>query len=257
MNADNELVAGLQHYMMIKGYETFTPKAVFFDMDGVLFNSMPYHAQAWTSVMNAHGVPFELRDAYLHEGRTGADTINEFFLKHKGRKASDGELSAMYNEKSDLFASIQKVGRIDGVLDLMARIRADGLTSYLVTGSGQKSLLDTLENWFPGFFTKERMITAFDVICGKPNPEPYLRALEKSGLQPNEVFVVENAPLGVRSAVSAGLFTVAVNTGILEDEILAAECKCSGVVFSDMHRLLQAYTAMPATIKQKRTEQGH
>lgn len=236
--------------MHSKGYDTFMPKAVFFDMDGVLFDSMPYHACAWTSVMNAHGIPFELGDAYMHEGRTGADTINEFFLRHKGRNATDDELTAMYNEKSDLFNSIQQVSRIDGVLDLMTYLRAQGLVPYIVTGSGQQSLLDTLDAWFPGFFVRERMVTAFDVLRGKPDPEPYLKALAKSGLKPNETFVVENAPLGVRSAVSAGLFTVAVNTGILPDHVLAAECADSGVVLHSMHDLLHTYSRMsyPVTL---------
>ncbi|MGM9806075.1 MAG: HAD family hydrolase [Candidatus Aphodosoma sp.] len=248
MDANKRLLSGLQHYMRVKGYDEFNPKAVFFDMDGVLFDSMPYHARAWTAVMTAHGVPFGLRDAYMHEGRTGADTINEFFLKYKGRKASEDELLAVYDEKSALFASIQKVKRIDGVADLMVRLRYDGLQTYLVTGSGQKSLLDTLEIWFPGFFDRTRMVTAFDVVCGKPDPEPYIRALAKSGLKPNEVFVVENAPLGVRSAVSAGLFTAAVNTGILGDEVLDAECRDSGVVFRDMRQLLQEYMSLPGRI---------
>jgi beta-phosphoglucomutase-like phosphatase (HAD superfamily) len=48
-------------------------------------------------------------------------------------------------------------------------------------------------------------------------------ALKKGGLQPNQAIVVENAPLGVRSAVAAGIFTVAVNTGILRNEELEKE----------------------------------
>ena len=67
------------------------------------------------------------------------------------------------------------------------------------------------------------MVTAFDVTQGKPFPEPYLKALKKSGVQPWEAIVVENAPLGVKSASDAGLFTVAVNTGPLHSSVLANE----------------------------------
>ena len=56
---------------------------------------------------------------------------------------------------------------------------------------------------------------------GKPYPDPYLLALERGGLKPNEAIVVENAPLGVTAGVAAGLFTVAVNTGLLKDEVLS------------------------------------
>ena len=64
------------------------------------------------------------------------------------------------------------------------------------------------------------MVTAFDVTEGKPSPEPYLTGLKKGRLQPNEGIVVENAPLGVQAASSAGIFTLAVNTGPLPNRIL-------------------------------------
>ena len=67
------------------------------------------------------------------------------------------------------------------------------------------------------------MVTAFDVKYGKPNPEPYLMGLQKAGVKPNEAIVVENAPLGVRAGVAAGIFTVALNTGPLPDEALTSE----------------------------------
>lgn len=64
------------------------------------------------------------------------------------------------------------------------------------------------------------MVTAFDVKKGKPNPEPYLIGLEKGGLKANEAIVVENAPLGVEAGSKAGIFTIAVNTGPLSDNVL-------------------------------------
>ena len=64
------------------------------------------------------------------------------------------------------------------------------------------------------------MVTAFDIKFGKPNPDPYLMALEKGGLKPNEAIVIENAPLGVQAGVAAGIFTIAVNTGPLPDQVL-------------------------------------
>lgn len=93
----------------------------------------------------------------------------------------------------------------------------------IVTGSGQRSLLDRLNAHFPDMFTRELMVTAFDVKLGKPNPEPYLMALKKAGIAPNEAVVIENAPLGVRAAVSADIFTIAVNTGPLPEHALLDE----------------------------------
>ena len=64
----------------------------------------------------------------------------------------------------------------------------------------------------------DTMVTAFDVKFGKPHPEPFLIGLKKAGnLQPNQAIVIENAPLGIESAHSAGIFVIAVNTGPLPD----------------------------------------
>ena len=69
-------------------------------------------------------------------------------------------------------------------------------------------------------FRREHMVTAFDVKYGKPNPEPYLMGLEKAGVKANEAIVVENAPIGVQAGAAAGIFTVAVNTGPLDGQVL-------------------------------------
>ena len=67
------------------------------------------------------------------------------------------------------------------------------------------------------------IVSSFDVKRGKPNPEPYLKGLAKAGVEPWEAIVVENAPLGVRAAQAARIFTVAVNTGPLPNKMLADE----------------------------------
>jgi HAD superfamily hydrolase (TIGR01509 family) len=239
----------ISSYLSKNQYKSLDIKAAFFDMDGVLFDSMPYHAEAWKRTMNAHGIPFELHDAYVCEGRTGASVITEMFLKHHNRPATEDEIQLMYKEKSDCFNSISEIKRIPDILPLLQQLKADGIDIYIVTGSGQESLLDRLNKWFPGIFCKEKMVTAFDVKKGKPDPEPYLMALAKSGVQPNEAFVVENAPLGVRSSVAAGLFTFAVNTGILTTEELECEINNSGVVLPDMKAVKEYYETNLKTLK--------
>ena len=174
-------------------------KAVLFDMDGVLFNSMPYHSEAWHKVMKSHGLTLSREEAYMHEGRTGAATINIVFQRELGREATQEEIESIYQEKSVLFNSYAEAERMPGAWELLQKVKGEGLTPMVVTGSGQLSLLERLEHNFPGMFHKELMVTAFDVKYGKPNPEPYLMALEKGGLKPNEAIVIENAPLGVEA----------------------------------------------------------
>jgi HAD superfamily hydrolase (TIGR01509 family) len=206
-------------------------KAVFFDMDGVLFDSMPHHALAWTKAMRELGIPFTEYDAYMHEGRTGASTINEFFLRHKQREATKEEVETIYRRKSELFEQYPISKEIPFAYEMLQKVKAASLDICLVTGSAQITLLDNLDNYFPDIFQPDRMVTALDVKKGKPNPEPYLMALQKTGVLPSQAVVVENAPLGVQAAKAAGIFTVAINTGILEDDVLrqaGADVVCSG-----------------------------
>jgi HAD superfamily hydrolase (TIGR01509 family) len=194
-------------------------KAVLFDMDGVLYDSMKNHALSWTKVMLRHGFLMTEQEAYMHEGRTGDDTI-DIISKKEGKIIEPEERKIIYDEKTREFALCSQVVPIDGSLELLQKVTANGLFVMLVTGSGQPTLLDRLNRDFPGFFAREKMITSFDVTKGKPNPEPYLTALERGNLQPDEAIVVENAPLGVQAAKAAGLFTIAANTGPLPDSVL-------------------------------------
>lgn len=195
-------------------------KAVLFDMDGVLFDSMPYHSEAWHTVMKSHGLTLSREEAYMHEGRTGASTINIVFQRELGREATQEEIESIYQEKSVLFNSYPEAKRMPGAWELLQKVKKDGLIPMVVTGSGQLSLLERLEHNYPGMFRKELMVTAFDVKYGKPNPEPYLMALKKGGLEADEAIVVENAPLGVEAGHNAGIFTIAVNTGPLDGQVL-------------------------------------
>lgn len=157
----------------------------------------------------------------LHARRPyGGRTINIVCQRQLGRDATQEEIESIYLEKSIEFNKHPQAERMPGAWELLQKIKAEGIIPTVVTGSGQASLLDRLEHNFPGMFRQELMVTAFDVKYGKPNPEPYLMALEKGGLKPNEAIVIENAPLGVEAGHIAGIFTIAVNTGPLNGEIL-------------------------------------
>lgn len=195
-------------------------RAVLFDMDGVLYDSMPFHAKAWKDVADRYGLKAGAEDFYLMEGRTGASTIDELYRKTFGRDATDDEKKALYRKKTERFNRYNDGSPMPGALQVLEKARAYALSTILVTGSGQRDLIDKLQENYPGYFSPEQMVTGDDVKQGKPDPEPYLSGLKKAGISPGEALVVENAPLGVESAVRAGIFTIAVNTGPLADRIL-------------------------------------
>ena len=214
-------------------------KAVLFDMDGVLFDSMKNHTLAWYKTMAGMGIACERDEFYLYEGATGEWTINRIFRRAYGREATAEEIESIYAEKSRWFNELPLVEVMPGAKEVLEQVRELDLIPVVVTGSGQRSLLERLEREFPGVFVAERMVTAFDVRQGKPHPEPYLKGLEKAGVTAVEALVVENAPLGVQAAVAAGIFTVAVNTGPIPVEKLREAG--AGVVLPGMPALADSF----------------
>ena len=224
-------------------------KAYFFDMDGTLFDSMPHHAQAWDEVTRRHGLSFTPQECYREEGRTGVDILAEIFRRERekghateidslGPEEAQRHIRAVYQEKSDRFHDLGPVLPIIGAYDLLCYLRTvPGTQIWIVTGSAQQTLFDQLNTAFPAVFTRERMITALDVKHGKPSPEPYLMAWRRTGLPKSDCCVVENAPLGVRSAKAAGLYTYAVNTGGMPEQLLRQEG--ADCVVGNMSQLLQ------------------
>jgi len=232
----------IQQYIERHGFGTFAPKAVLFDMDGVLYNSMPNHAYSWHHSMKKFGIEMSEADAYKYEGMRGVETIKKMCREQWGREISDEESQTMYDEKSRIFSTRPQAEIMDSVIELLRKIKAAGMMIVVVTGSGQHSLLEKLITDFDGLVTKELLVSSFDVKHGKPNPEPYLMGLQKAGVEPWEAIVVENAPLGVRAGVAANIFTIAVNTGPLPNKML--EDEGANLVFDRMKDLLDNFDAI-------------
>ena len=199
----------IHHYLSKHGFEKFSPKAVLFDMDGVLYDSMPNHAKAWQQAMAQFGIAMTAEDAYATEGARGIDTIRMMVKKQQGRDISLEEAQQMYDVKTRLFHEMPDAHIFYGLKSLMRRIQRCGINRLMKD--------------FGSFLNEEHIVTAYDVSKGKPNPDPYLIEMQKTGTQPWETVVVENAPLGVRAAVAAQCLTIAVNSGPLSDRQLLDE----------------------------------
>ena len=190
-------------------------------MDGVLYDSMPNHAIAWQQSMAQFGITMTADDAYATEGARGVDTIRKMVKRQQNRDIDEAEAQKMYDVKSHIFHELPEAPVMPGILDLLHQIQEGGIQIGVVTGSGQKPLIRRILKDFGAFVDEDHITTAYDVRRGKPKPDPYLMGLRKAGLlQPNEAFVVENAPLGIRAGVAARIFTIAVNTGPLPAQTL-------------------------------------
>ena len=223
----------IQQYLERHGFEALCLKTVLFDMDGVLYDSMPNHAIAWQRSMETFGIHMTEADAYATEGARGVDTIRMMVKQQQGRDIDEAEAQLMYDEKTRQFHNLPETPVMPGIPELMQKISADGLSIGVVTGSGQRPLINRLLKDFGRYLDEEHITTAYDVKNGKPNPDPYLMGLQKAGgLKPWEAVIIENAPLGVQAGVAAQVFTIAVNTGPLPDSALLEQG--ANLIFKNM-----------------------
>ena len=229
-------------YLEKHGFEAFCPKAVLFDMDGVLYDSMPHHAIAWQRSMAIFGIHMTEADAYATEGARGIDTIRKMVQQQKGEEITLERAQEMYDEKTRQFHAMGEAPLMPGILGLMENIHQQGLQIGVVTGSGQRPLINRLVHDFGNYLDEQHIVTAYDVKRGKPHPDPYLMGMEKAGTKPWETIVIENAPLGVSAGVAAQTFTIAVNTGPLPDQALSE--RGADLLFRKMTDLRDAWNTL-------------
>ena len=232
------MIEEIKQYMKEHGLEAYRPKTVLFDMDGVLYDSMKFHAIAWNKAMAKYGIDMPEIDGYLYEGMRGVETIAIKCREQLGREISEDEAMEMYLEKSRIFHSMTKATIMPGVKELQKFMLTKGMQITVVTGSGQPPLLAGLARDFEGLIDADKIVSAKDVKQGKPAPDPYLLGMERMGSKPEETIVVENAPLGVQAGRAAGCFVIGVNTGPLPD----SQLKDNGahIVFHDMFEVKDA-----------------
>ncbi|MCM1076688.1 MAG: HAD-IA family hydrolase [Bacteroides sp.] len=213
-------------------FDRVVPRAALIDMDGTIYDSMPSHTLAWHRLMTEAGVECTRDEFYLYEGRTGASTIDILFQRAFNRNATQEEKETLYGRKTEYFRELPPVSPMPGALDMLTTLRDAGIQRVLVTGSGQRSLIDRISADFPGMFDSDHLITSRDVTHGKPHPEPFIKAMQLARVSPSQAIVIENAPLGVEAGNRSGAFTIGITTGPISRETL--EEAGAAIVFSSM-----------------------
>lgn len=194
-------------------------KAVIFDMDGVLVDSMPDHADAWITVFGEIGIHIRRQDIYDIEGSNHEGVIRLVFKK-AGRKPKTEDFNELARKKREIFSRINKVSVFPGIYECIDFLKNKCLLG-VVSGSDKTVVMELLERFFPNTF--DAIVTGNDVTEGKPSPEPYLKAIGMLKIGKDECIVVENAPLGVESAKRAGLFCLAIPTYVEAERLKKAD----------------------------------
>jgi len=186
-------------------------KAVIFDMDGVITNTMPYHFDAWKKVFSSVGIKVNRYDVYKREGQDGLTTIREVF-KEKRLKFDLKSAKELLAKKEKLFKKNVKIRFIRGALLFIKKLKKHNIASALVTGTSRHEMQKILPKNIRNLF--QTSVTGDEVKKGKPDPEPFLKALTALKLPASQAIVLENAPFGIKAAKRASLFCVALKTSL-------------------------------------------
>lgn len=209
-----------------------TIKAVIFDMDGVLTESMCYHIESWNYAFNNYGINPTSEDLSLLEGMSYKETIDVLSKKYSV-KLSQSQKDELYLIKKKKISEIMKFNIYSGVMKLLVDLKNLDVNLAVVSGANKELINSIIGKHFNSFF--DIVISGTDVENGKPNPEPYLKALDKLNIKSEEAIVIENAPLGIKSSKGAKIKTFALTTTLKRDYLKEAD-----MIF-DKHEDLSKY----------------
>ena len=195
-------------------------RAILFDLDGVLIDSMPHHERAWRQVLSEIGIKLDPLYVRLHEGEKAEATVHELLREH-GREMSDSEVEILIERKRKLYRTTAPKGLIPGARKTVEKLLDAGIRCSIVTGSVRANMASVLSDEEIALF--DPVISAEMYNRGKPHPEPYLKALEKLGLLAEECIVVENAPRGIQSAKAAGIKVIALTVTLPPEHLVEAD----------------------------------
>jgi beta-phosphoglucomutase len=203
---------------MTKTYPLSQYKAILFDFDGVLGKTMEDNYTAWAHSFVPYGVKIKREEYFLLEGAP-PKKVAEIFLKknHLGLE-SVGDIVRF---KENYYLENRSFSLYDGVQELIENLKTNGLQLALVTGASYQRLMGTDITSFLNQF--DVLITGDQVSQGKPNPEPYLLGAKKLNVTASECLVIENAPMGIKSAKEAGMYCVAICSTLDKEHLAQAD----------------------------------
>lgn len=196
-------------------------KAVIFDVDGTLVDTVDLHARAWTETFQHFGIDADFEQVRSQIGK-GGDQLMPVFVDASVLQERGGEIEQF---RSDLFRReyLNRSQPLPGVKALIERLKADGKRIALGS-SGKAEEVEHHQRVLDISGMPDVVTTGDDAEHSKPFPDIFLAAFDK--LQPVEreaVVVVGDSPFDAHAAISAGLTPVAVLTGgFPENELRAA-----------------------------------
>lgn len=184
--------------------------SVLFDLDGVVADTMGYHAKAWKAFGKNHG--FKITDRLLYHYFTGRvnDEILEYLFK---RKLSKAELKKFIAEKENFYRKLYRphIKPVKGLLKFLSDLKKANIKIALGTAAPKENVKFILTGTKAKKYFKH-IITAEHVKLGKPNPDIYLKAAKIIKAKAKDCIVFEDAMNGIEAGRRAHMKVIAVAT---------------------------------------------
>ena len=186
---------------------TARPRAVLWDLDGTIADSKDFHWRAWRETMAAAGAPISY-EQFLHSFGQRNDAILGAWLPG----ADAARVTRLGDEKEAAFRRLVAAGPLHplpGAVEWMERLAAEGWRQAIAS-SAPPANVETmvgvlkLDRWM------DALVSADDVHRGKPDPEVFLVAAQRLGVEPARSIVVEDAAAGIEAARRGGMRSIGV-----------------------------------------------
>jgi beta-phosphoglucomutase len=182
-------------------------RGAIWDVDGTLVDTAELHFAAWEQVSREQGRGFTRADFAATFGRRNPEIIAALF----GERFTEQEVAALGERKEELYraAAGRGVGLLPGARELLGGLRRAGFRQAIGSSAPRKNLelilkLTGIEKYM------DAVVGAEETQRGKPDPQVFLVAAEKLGVEPGRCVVFEDAVAGVQAAKAGGMKCVAV-----------------------------------------------
>jgi beta-phosphoglucomutase len=189
-------------------------------LDGTLIDSMELNYQCWRVVLNEVGIPLQ-KNLYLQREGEKISSIIKDVLDVNCIESSFIFIENLIVKKDNLFTELYQFNPYPFVKEVVDILKKNGVILGIVTSGRLSRVQRNLPQSFLSNF--DAIITGEDSDRGKPFPDPYLRFMHVTNSCKKNTLVLENAPLGIKSAKSAGIYCVGIVSTVDRDLLKEAD----------------------------------
>ena len=197
-------------------------KAFLFDFDGVVADSEPYAFNILKRLMKDHfDVVVDDEDVSITIGNSTAGTARNMERKY-GVSLSYDDFVRFLMDYPDYYTEYEGIKPFTDLPELFDMLKKSGRIIGIVSSTIYAHLSIALQRMgldqYPSF-----IISGDSVIKHKPDPEPYLMAIDKTGLDPDDVIAIEDSPIGIQAAKNAGISVIAFKGSEIQQDTSLAD----------------------------------